>query len=94
MGAIVSCVRPPQPVQPHPLTTSQIESIFRAIGAVLMGIVHAVATIIFVVVDGVLALFDIIVGCLTCQRGGMGHGRGWSGRRARRRGGSRNRAIV
>jgi hypothetical protein len=59
-----------------------------------MGIVHAVATIIFVIIDGVLALFDIIVGCLTCQRGGLGSGRGWSGRRSRRRGGGRTVATV
>ncbi|KAF2666127.1 hypothetical protein BT63DRAFT_427913 [Microthyrium microscopicum] len=69
MGAVVSC----------------IESIFRAIGNVILAIVHAIGAIIFAIVDGIMALFDIIIGCLTCRKGSSNHG--WGARRSRRRGG-------
>jgi len=50
-----------------------------------MAIVHAIAAIFFAIIDGILAVFDIIVGCLTCRRGGTGTG--WKARRSRRHGG-------
>jgi len=71
MGAVVSCIR----------------GILQAIGRAITGIAHAIVSILYAIIDGILSVFDIIINCLTCRRGGMGHGRGWSGRRARRRGG-------
>ena len=52
---------------------------FQAIGSCLMAIVNAIGSIIMAIVGGIVAVFDIIISCLTCQgcRGG-----GW--RRKRR----------
>jgi len=47
-----------------------------------MSIAHGIVYIINAIIDGILTLFDIIVGCLTCRRGATG--RGWRFRRDRR----------
>ncbi|KAJ4297610.1 hypothetical protein N0V90_005503 [Kalmusia sp. IMI 367209] len=54
MGAVVSCIK----------------SIFRTIGNVLMAIVHAIGAACTAIINGIVALFDIIISCLTCGRGG------------------------
>jgi len=47
-----------------------------------MGIVNAIGSILRAILDGIITIFDVIIGCLTCQ--------GCSGRRRRRR----TRAVV
>lgn len=74
MGAVVSCVTPPPPSSPLPLTPSQIKSVFQTIGSVLMAIVNGIGAICQAIISGIVSLFDIIISCLTCGR---------SGRRAR-----------
>ncbi|KAL1606651.1 hypothetical protein SLS60_004057 [Paraconiothyrium brasiliense] len=54
MGAVVSC----------------IQSIFRTIGNVLMTIVHAIGAVCTAIINGIVALFDIIISCLTCGKAG------------------------
>ncbi|OCK85395.1 hypothetical protein K432DRAFT_286790 [Lepidopterella palustris CBS 459.81] len=54
MGAVISC----------------FESILHTIGRCLMAIVDAIGAAIMAIVHGIVALFDIIIGCLTCNRSG------------------------
>jgi len=75
MGAVVSCIK----------------SIFRVIGDALVAIARAIASILYAIIDGILALFDIIVSCLTCR--GFGS-RGWKYRRGRRTGGRHHTSVV
>ena len=35
-----------------------------------MSIVHAIGAICTAIINGIVALFDIIISCLTCGRGG------------------------
>ena len=58
----------------------QIQSVFHAIGACLMGIVNTIGAVCKAIIDGVVTLFDVIISCLTC---------GYCGRR--RRGTTRTR---
>lgn len=46
-----------------------------------MGIVNAIGSILRAILDGIITVVDVIIGCLTCQ--------GCSGRRRRR-----TRAVV
>lgn len=48
----------------------QIKSVFQSIGACLMGIVHGIASVFQAILSGIVSVFDIIIGCLTCRRGG------------------------
>lgn len=69
MGAVVSCVRSPGPTtqqEPAETNTSQIQSVFRAIGSCLMAIVNAVGSILHAIISGVVTVVDVIISCLTC----------------------------
>jgi hypothetical protein len=48
-----------------------------------MAIVNGIGTILTSIVDGIVALFDVIISCLTCQT--CGGGRVGGGRMGRRR---------
>jgi len=57
MGAVVSCV----------------EAVFRTIGNCLMAIVNAIGSVCQAIIGGIVALFDIIISCLTCRGGSRRH---------------------
>lgn len=46
--------------------SSQIQSVFRAIGSCLMAIVNAIGSICHAIISGVVTVIDVIISCLTC----------------------------
>lgn len=66
----------PPPLSPshhtitNPPPSSQIESIFRTIGACLMAIVNGIGAVLQAIIAAIVGLFDIIISCLTCNRSG------------------------
>lgn len=45
----------------------QFEAIFRTIGQCILAVVHAIGAVLQAILNGIISLFDIIIGCLTCQ---------------------------